>query len=92
MRHLRTACVVIGLLVIPALWGVPTAAAQTERDRDGKPVLHGTRKPVAILVGNLAGRTSLEDIEREYDPTAEHVRAALPLLVWKTKSSTVRCR
>jgi uncharacterized protein (DUF433 family) len=38
----------------------------------GKPVIRGTRTPVAIVVGSLAGGMSFEDVQREYD-----VRAAL---------------
>lgn len=43
----------------------------------GKPVLEGTRVPVSIVVGSLAGGMSFEDIEREYDLTAVQIRAAL---------------
>jgi uncharacterized protein (DUF433 family) len=43
----------------------------------GKPVIRGTRTPVAIVVGSLAGGMSFEGIEREYDITADDIRAAL---------------
>jgi uncharacterized protein (DUF433 family) len=43
----------------------------------GKPVIRGTRTPVAIVVGSLAGGMSFEEIEREYDITADDIRAAL---------------
>ena len=43
----------------------------------GKPVIRGTRTPVAIIVGSLAGGMSFEEIQREYDVTAEDIRAAL---------------
>lgn len=43
----------------------------------GKPVIRGTRTPVAIVVGSLAGGMSFEDVQREYDLTIEDVRAAL---------------
>ena len=43
----------------------------------GKPVIRGTRTPVAIVVGSLAGGMSFEEIQREYDLTAEDIRAAL---------------
>jgi uncharacterized protein (DUF433 family) len=42
-----------------------------------KPVIRGTRTPAAIVVGSLAGGMSFEEIEREYDLTAEDIRAAL---------------
>lgn len=43
----------------------------------GKPVIRGTRTPVAILVGSLAGGMSFEEIEREYEVTTADIRAAL---------------
>ena len=43
----------------------------------GKPVIRGTRTPVAIVVGSLAGGDTFETIQREYDITADDIRAAL---------------
>jgi uncharacterized protein (DUF433 family) len=43
----------------------------------GKPVIRGTRLPVTIVIGSLAGGMSFEEIEREYDVTDEDIRAAL---------------
>jgi uncharacterized protein (DUF433 family) len=43
----------------------------------GKPVIRGTRMPVAYVVGSLAGGMSFEEIEREYQLTADDIRAAL---------------
>jgi len=43
----------------------------------GKPVIRGTRMPVALVVGSLAGGMSFEDVQREYDLTIEDIRAAL---------------
>lgn len=43
----------------------------------GKPVIRGTRTPVAIVVGSLAGGMSFDDVAREYRITAEDIRAAL---------------
>jgi uncharacterized protein (DUF433 family) len=43
----------------------------------GKPVIRGTRVPVAIVVGSLAGGMSFEEVEHEYDLTADDIRAAL---------------
>ena len=43
----------------------------------GKPVIRGTRTPVAIVIGSLAGGMTFQEIEREYDLTAEDIRAAL---------------
>jgi uncharacterized protein (DUF433 family) len=43
----------------------------------GKPVVRGTRVPVTRIVGGLAGGMTEEEIKREYDVSAEDVRAAL---------------
>jgi uncharacterized protein (DUF433 family) len=43
----------------------------------GKPVVRGTRMPVALIVGSLAGGMSFEDVQREYALTVEDIRAAL---------------
>jgi uncharacterized protein (DUF433 family) len=43
----------------------------------GKPVIRGTRTPVAIVVGSLAGGMNFEEVEREYSITADDIRAAL---------------
>jgi uncharacterized protein (DUF433 family) len=43
----------------------------------GKPVVRGTRVPVAIVVGSPAAGMSFEDVQREHDLTAEDIRAAV---------------
>jgi uncharacterized protein (DUF433 family) len=43
----------------------------------GKPVIRGTRVPVTIVVGSLAGGMTFEEVQREYDVTADDIRAAL---------------
>lgn len=43
----------------------------------GKPVVRGTRIPVAIVVGSLAGGMTFEEVEREYNLTRDDIRAAL---------------
>jgi uncharacterized protein (DUF433 family) len=43
----------------------------------GKPVIRGTRVPVARILGGLAGGMTFEEIGREYDVTAADIRAAL---------------
>ena len=43
----------------------------------GKPVIRGTRVPVARIVGGLAGGMTKEEVMREYEVTEEDVRAAL---------------
>lgn len=43
----------------------------------GKPVIRGTRMPVAIVIGSLAGGMTFEEVEREYALTRDDIRAAL---------------
>src|ERR1700722_7189503 len=43
----------------------------------GKPVIQGTRVPVTVVVGSLAGGMTFEDVQREYDVTADDIRSAL---------------
>jgi len=43
----------------------------------GKPIIAGTRVPVAIVVGSLAGGMNFEQVQREYDLSADDIRAAL---------------
>jgi uncharacterized protein (DUF433 family) len=43
----------------------------------GKPVVAGTRVPVTVVVGSLAGGMTMEDVQREYDLTPDDIRAAL---------------
>ena len=43
----------------------------------GKPVVRGTRMPVALIIGSLAGGMSFEEVQREYDLSADDIRAAL---------------
>ncbi len=43
----------------------------------GKPVIKGTRVPVELVVGQLAGGMTFEEVEKEYDLTREDILAAL---------------
>jgi len=43
----------------------------------GKPTIRGTRVPVTVVAGSLAGGMTFEDVQREYDVTADDIRAAL---------------
>ncbi len=45
--------------------------------RFGRPVLRGTRVPVATIVAKLAGGMGAEEIMTEYDVTWDDVQAAL---------------
>jgi len=55
----------------------------------GVPVITGTRMPVSILVGSLAGGMSMEEVTEEYSVTKEQIEAALAFaadLVSKTEA------
>jgi uncharacterized protein (DUF433 family) len=43
----------------------------------GWPVIRGTRLPVTVVVGSLAGGMSFAEVEREYDITADDIRDTL---------------
>jgi len=45
--------------------------------RGGKPVIKGTRLPVDVLLGKMAGGATFEEIMREYDLTRDQILAAL---------------
>jgi uncharacterized protein (DUF433 family) len=48
-----------------------------ERIRFGKPVVKGTRVPVDLILGKLAGGISYDDLMAEYDLCIEDIFAAL---------------
>lgn len=43
----------------------------------GKPVIRGSRVPVQVVVGSLAGGSTVEEVCEGYGVTEEDVRAAL---------------
>ena len=43
----------------------------------GKPIIRGTRVPIARIVGGLAGGMTMEEIMREYEVTGKDIEAAL---------------
>ena len=43
----------------------------------GKPVIHGTRVPVALVIAKLAGGMSKAEVAAEYDLAEQDVLAAL---------------
>ncbi|HLC29839.1 MAG TPA: DUF433 domain-containing protein [Dehalococcoidia bacterium] len=43
----------------------------------GKPVVRGTRVPVQVIIGSLAGGMGVEEICREYGVAQEDIQAAL---------------
>lgn len=48
-----------------------------EKVRFGKPVLKGTRVPVDLVLGKLAGGMTYEEVMAEYDLTKADILAAL---------------
>ena len=57
-----------------------------EKIRFGKPVITGTRVPVGLIVGKLAGGMSYEEVIAEYEITREDILAVLDYAA-KTLSS-----
>jgi len=45
--------------------------------RHGKPVIKGTRVPVDVILGSLAGGMSVEEVAKEYGISREDVLAAI---------------
>ncbi|MEW6251684.1 MAG: DUF433 domain-containing protein [Planctomycetota bacterium] len=43
----------------------------------GRPVIRGTRVPVAVITGSLAGGMSVDQVAAEYDLTLADIQAAL---------------
>ncbi|HBB16093.1 MAG TPA: hypothetical protein DCZ97_03495 [Syntrophus sp. (in: bacteria)] len=48
-----------------------------EKVRFGRPVIKGTRVPVDLILGKLAGGMTYEEVMVEYDLTREDILAAL---------------
>jgi uncharacterized protein (DUF433 family) len=57
-----------------------------EKIRFGKPVVSGTRVPVDLIIGKLAGGMSYEEVMAEYEITREDILAVLDYAA-KTLSS-----
>lgn len=45
--------------------------------RHGKPVIRGTRVPVDIILGSLAGGMSYKEVCQDYDITEDDIKAAM---------------
>jgi uncharacterized protein (DUF433 family) len=43
----------------------------------GKPTVRGTRTPVAVVLGHLAGGDTFETLQQQYDLTADDIRACI---------------
>ena len=64
------------MAMIPA-WSFQIASSSIPPIAHGRPIIRGTRLPVSIVVGSLAGGMTFEEVQREYDITADDIRAAL---------------
>jgi uncharacterized protein (DUF433 family) len=58
--------------------------------RSGRPVIKGTRVPVDLVIGKLAGGMSYEEIIAEYDLTREDILAALDFASKQLASEEIR--
>ncbi len=58
--------------------------------RFGKPVIEGTRVPVALVVGAVAAGDTPEEVAREYGIAVEDVRAALSYAALRVEEESVR--
>jgi uncharacterized protein (DUF433 family) len=56
----------------------------------GKPVIRGTRVPVALVIGKLAGGLSFEELMAEYALTEADIRAALAYAAQVLSAEEVR--
>jgi uncharacterized protein (DUF433 family) len=43
----------------------------------GTPVVRGTRTPVTVILGALAGGDTFEEIQKDYDIAADDIRACI---------------
>jgi len=55
----------------------------------GRPVVAETRVPVEVIVGELAGGSSFDDVMQDYHLTDEQIRAALAYATQILSSTTV---
>lgn len=58
----------------------------------GKPVIAGTRVPVEVVVGAIAGGMTIEEVVEEYRLTRENVLAALRYASKVVAEETVMAR
>jgi len=61
-----------------------------ESVRFGKPVITGTRVPVDLLLGKLAGGMTYEEVMAEYEITREDILAALDYAAKTLASEEIR--
>jgi uncharacterized protein (DUF433 family) len=73
----------MGTEIVPGVTAHPKVAF-------GKPVIAGTRTPVAAILGQLAAGVSAQEVCAEYDLTKPQIRAALRYGAWLAEQEVVR--
>lgn len=61
-----------------------------EKIRFGKPVITGTRVPVDLILGKLAGGMIYEEVMNEYDITRDDILAVLDYAAKTLSSEEIR--
>jgi uncharacterized protein (DUF433 family) len=61
-----------------------------EEVRFGRPVIEGTRVPVDVLVGKVAGGMAVDEVATEYEVRREDVLAALSYATRRLEEEQVR--
>ena len=61
-----------------------------EKVRFGKPVITGTRVPVDLILGKLAGGMTYEEVIAEYEITREDILAVLDYAAKTLSSEEIR--
>jgi len=61
-----------------------------EKVRFGKPVITGTRVPVDLILGKLAGGMTYEEVMSEYEITREDILAVLDYAAKTLSSEEIR--
>jgi len=61
-----------------------------EKVRFGKPVIEGTRVPVDLVLGKLAGGMTLEAVAEEYDLARDDILAALAYAARSVAAEEIR--
>ena len=55
----------------------------------GKPVIKGTRVPVSLVLGKVAGGMSIDEVRDEYYLTDEGIRAAFGYAAQQVEQDTI---
>ena len=61
-----------------------------EKVRFGKPVIKGTRVPVDLVIGKLAGGMTYEEVMAEYDLGRQDILAALDYAAKRLSGEEIR--